>query len=1019
MFNVTKFVQQVVHGNDQERHAQLSQFELFTLTKKEQSSLYKKVLSLKKVKEADSPDYSQILFLYALLTQFGIHRKRNSTQVNETLEKAIYLKNPYAMCLRAQLIEKINRQKAIELYDQAIALGCTWALYFKAKLYLQGTREEFEQAILLLDKGVIAKDPQALYARAILHKEANEFAAAIRLYDEAIALNHYEAMTQRANFYISGKESDVSVAKAIKLYERAMARGSVIAKTYRAILYLEKVGGAQNISKALKLFQQASAKNEPLAMVELAKLFLKGLVPNVLPPLNIQRAIDLLEKAIALGNSEAMIERGIIHLKDSGGPDQMKIAQELFEKAKILGNKRAFTYLALIFKDSKDPKEVQIAIEYLDQAIALKDSQAMTIRAVMYLSEIPAKEELAVKLLDEAIALENADAMVEQAKLYRDKKDTGKYIQFLDRACKLNHAKAMMLRADAYNDENKKEKAIELYERALLLGDKDVYKDALCNLGILYDNKGKKKEAIFYYDQAIEHGEHLAMAYRALYHLDDHQEAEAIALFEKAIQGKGSVELFEYGLYLFNKGNILKAIPLLEAAIALDNIKAMVVRARIHIKEKEYQKAFQLLDKAITLDSSEAKSLREELRSHQDIACRIALDEYDMARGVAEAFYSRGLKYQKGIGGPVDMQEACNCFTRAADKGHVASLTQLGQIHLEGIDGKTNPRVAAQFFDQALALGNPQAIRPRAALYKTGLAGKNDLVKYIVLRVVDYNWGGSIPLFKTHRLEDVTLLAILRGRLNDSQNVLTPAVLKNLAAALKFLNTLSARLNQPLIKNIYDVIQTKISIHYRVLEGFPESVKDFNAEDLDNLIYLLKQHALARYDVKGIQQVEYGLSYQNFATAEGVGTLKKLAKIHPEANYWLGMYYLNSPQLSHRLFRSNPKEQAMDCLKKASAANNLDQNTRQLAQLKLAELKGESVVASIATTTKEKVKSAPTPTLASTQTSSGKACSATATTKVQSPVSVTLEMFPSVPISGWVETHSRQVKEFRSPILNT
>jgi TPR repeat protein len=200
---------------------------------------------------------------------FGVPQDYN--KAIELYERAIALGNADAMSDRAYMHEEGERSaqdynKAIALYERAIALGNASAMNNRAWMHLQGRGgpQDYAKAIVLCDRAIALGDANAMNNSAWMHKHGQgglqDYNKAIELYDRAIALGDADAMNSRARMHVQGQGGAQDYAKAIVLYDWAIALGDVEVMNNRAKMHQHGKGGPKNDTVAARLYRKAATK---------------------------------------------------------------------------------------------------------------------------------------------------------------------------------------------------------------------------------------------------------------------------------------------------------------------------------------------------------------------------------------------------------------------------------------------------------------------------------------------------------------------------------------------------------------------------------------------------------------------------------------------------------------------------------------------------------------------------------------------------------------------------------------
>ncbi|WED42069.1 tetratricopeptide repeat protein [Legionella cardiaca] len=202
-------------------------------------------------------------------------------------------KNSNALFLRGLWLQegiggKINTDKAIKFYHQAIELGHSYAMNNRALMHQYGIGGNINipEAVSLFEDAIKLNNASAMDNLAHMHQYGHvtgerNYPEAIRLYDDAIKLGNARAMQSRAYMYQHGIGGDKNYPAAIKLYEDAIKLGNVQAMRARAFMHRSGQGGNKNYRQALVLYKQyEKATGQKLNLQDLYKKIIADIKKN-------------------------------------------------------------------------------------------------------------------------------------------------------------------------------------------------------------------------------------------------------------------------------------------------------------------------------------------------------------------------------------------------------------------------------------------------------------------------------------------------------------------------------------------------------------------------------------------------------------------------------------------------------------------------------------------------------------------------------------------------------------------
>ncbi|OGT61513.1 MAG: hypothetical protein A3E85_05370 [Gammaproteobacteria bacterium RIFCSPHIGHO2_12_FULL_45_12] len=196
---------------------------------------------------------------------FGVGEEENDRRtallknLKQAMDQVIIDKNPIAMCNRALfhlispesapgLGRRDDYNAAIRLFQQAIELGNTSAMWCRAVMYEQGLGvggfSDYKEAIQLYKKAIEGGNADAMNNRASMHYQGlggpKDYLMAISLYKDAIARGNVPAMYNRAYMHEQGLDCKVNLVGAVELYPKINLLAAI--KLYdQAILSGEKI----------------------------------------------------------------------------------------------------------------------------------------------------------------------------------------------------------------------------------------------------------------------------------------------------------------------------------------------------------------------------------------------------------------------------------------------------------------------------------------------------------------------------------------------------------------------------------------------------------------------------------------------------------------------------------------------------------------------------------------------------------------------------------------------------------
>jgi TPR repeat protein len=124
---------------------------------------------------------------------------------------------------------------------------------------------------------------------------------ALKLYQDAAARGHADAMNALGKAYQQGKGTSTDLAKAAEWYGKAADLKLADAQNNLGMLYLEGKGVTRDLLKAFRLFESAAAQNDPWGLNNLGGMYEMGWGTRE----DKAKALDLYKQALAAGNGLA------------------------------------------------------------------------------------------------------------------------------------------------------------------------------------------------------------------------------------------------------------------------------------------------------------------------------------------------------------------------------------------------------------------------------------------------------------------------------------------------------------------------------------------------------------------------------------------------------------------------------------------------------------------------------------------------------------------------------------------
>ena len=330
----------------------------------------------------------------------------------------------------------INQKEAFEIFEEGSKekenKETKYILFLLGRCHHkgEGTIKDPIKALEIYQKAIKMGNTNAMYNSAIIYEKRDgvqkNLNKAIELYEMAASFGHYRAMNNLAIIYKTGDESfgvKKNFSRAIQLYEQAIQLGSFyfylfyfifiyfyyfylflfilfilfILKGYvnslynLAIIYKsgdEKEGIKKDVKKAIELYEKACEKGDSNSMYNLAIIYKKG---EEGVEKDLKRAMELYEKASQQGKAKAMHNLAVIYQrgeKKAGIKKNLIKAIEYYQKASLLDYPASIHNLSIIYKNGDEnegiQKDVKKSIELLERSASLGQLKSMYVLSRIY-----------------------------------------------------------------------------------------------------------------------------------------------------------------------------------------------------------------------------------------------------------------------------------------------------------------------------------------------------------------------------------------------------------------------------------------------------------------------------------------------------------------------------------------------------------------------------------------------------------------------------------------------------------
>ncbi len=427
-----------------------------------------------------------------------------------------------------------------------------------------------------------------------------------------------------------------------------------------------------------------------------------------------EEKIKLLQKAVDMGNSEAMYEFGKKYEEGKGVKKDIYKAVELYRKAADLGNTDAMVEIADVYYDNDNNYEnsEKKAFEWYMKAAKQGSTKGMANVGVAYYKGMGVNKDIeeSIKWLKKSLTEDNKEPY-----------------------------KAMAWLGHVYSkidNEDADKEAFKWYKKAAELNDEYAYHLAKCYNHGLGCNKDIE-EAKYWYKKAADHGDGKAMNNLGLIFgkmADDSQDSSMTAEFrkqeiywyEKAVEQGDAAGMCNLG-YCYHYGigvntwksksqRLQKALELYRGSAEKNYIHAMVEIGNIFLFEDDhgmvpYLEVKKWLEKAVSMGNGEAMyDIGYMFESGKGVAksYKTAFEWYkkSMNAGYDGSITKIGLFYEEGKGCTQNFAESARLYKMAADKGDPFAMRLIGRLYYNGNGVSKDVKLALQWWQRSANAGD-------------------------------------------------------------------------------------------------------------------------------------------------------------------------------------------------------------------------------------------------------------------------------------------------------------------------
>lgn len=519
--------------------------------------------------------------------------------------------------------------------------------------------------------------------------------------------------------------------------EKAAALGAVRAQKYLAYLDAQGVGAERNIDKAVELYNRAIAAGDTSSMAWLGQLYASG-APGL--DKNFAKARELFQKSSDQDDPEGMQGLAFLAQNGYGEPIDFEKARRWYEKAAAYELPDAMFSLGELynFGSAGVPKDQALAKQWYQRAAEQQNSPSLYRLGEFALLGVAGDKDLkeARTFLQKAIDRNFTFAMVYTANLLTEgtfgKVDREGARELLKRAAELNDEQAQTLLANFDRQETPEEACDRLASNPVDPARNPKAKpvtsiDAEKVVPVCREAAAKSPNDVRFANQLG----------RGL--LDLEQYTEAMKVFRAAADKKSAYGALWVGnLYMRGLGvpkDLAQAKIWYEKGTALGQQNAAYNLARMYLDgdgmAKDPQKAREVFERAASLGEPQAYTELGHLYLNGKLVGgdeRRARTYYEKAAELNDPFamHQLGFIYSRGRGVAKNPALARVWYARGAEKGDVFSMRALADLYITAQGGDQELEKARGLLEQAAGSGDAEAMTTLAQAYMAGTFGASD-----------------------------------------------------------------------------------------------------------------------------------------------------------------------------------------------------------------------------------------------------------------------------------------------------
>ena len=291
------------------------------------------------------------------LYRTGTGVTKDMTKALSLLTRAAFLGDGRAMNKLGVLYSgedgvKTDAKKSFEWCRKAAAAGNLEGMYNAAYKYMNGdgVTRNLEAGVDWLIKAAQGGYPPAMYDLAGLYEKAGDLFNAFTWRLRAATSGHVNAMNDVGYMYSHGVGVERNPTAGMAWYKLAAHRDNLTAIKNLAYHYSCGVNVEKNFDEAVYFYERAIVLGDEEALNELGDLYLDNG--------NFEIAAKYYQQAVEKEITGAMVSLALMFLSGQGVQEDYERAVNLMERAAISGNVTAMAYFGFFLTSSEDSKKL-------------------------------------------------------------------------------------------------------------------------------------------------------------------------------------------------------------------------------------------------------------------------------------------------------------------------------------------------------------------------------------------------------------------------------------------------------------------------------------------------------------------------------------------------------------------------------------------------------------------------------------------------------------------------------------